>query len=315
MRRRPIGKTGLSVSELALGTWGLSGDGYGPLPEAEQDRVIERAVALGITLFETADSYGSGAMERRLGERLPPEPGKVRICTKLGTDRDATPPRKQFGVEYLRAAFERSAERLRRQTIDLVLLHNPSLAAVECGDATGLLEQLRGQGRLVAWGVSAGSAEVARAALAKGARVLSLAYNAFCTKDLAELEATIQRDDVGVLAHSVLAYGLLCGHWGPDKYFAYEDHRSDRWTADELRRRVRQLDALRPAIGGDVLTMRAAALRFVLSNPIVSSAVLGPRSSLQLDQLVREAGKGPPYLSDDHLTAMRARCEDVGAEA
>jgi aryl-alcohol dehydrogenase-like predicted oxidoreductase len=315
MRRRPIGKTGLSASELALGTWGLSGDGYGTVPEAEQDRVIDRAVALGITLFETSDSYAHGAMERRLGERLPAEPAKIRICTKLGTDLDAAPPRKRFDAVYLRAAFERSAERLRRQTLDIVLLHNPSVSALERGEATALLEELRGQGRLLAWGVSAGSAEVARIAVAKGAAVLGLAYNALCTKDLTELEPEIQKDDVGVLAHSVLGYGLLCGHWAPDKRFGFDDHRSDRWTADELRRRVRQLDALRPAIGGDVLTMRSAALRFVLSSPIVSSAVLGPRSTLQLDQLVREAGKGPPYLTEDHLTALRARCEDVGAEA
>ena len=70
MRRRPLGNTGMKVTELCLGTWGLSGDGYGPVNEAEQDRVIDRARALGIRLFETADSYAHGAMERRLGERL-----------------------------------------------------------------------------------------------------------------------------------------------------------------------------------------------------------------------------------------------------
>ncbi len=315
MRRRPLGKTGLGASELALGTWGLSGDGYGPVPEAEQDRVIDRALALGFTLFETADSYAKGAMERRLGERLPADASKARIVTKLGSDRETSPPRKRFDAAYLKQAFDKSAERLRRQTLDVVLLHNPSLAAVERGEATALLEELRAAGRIVAWGVSAGNAEVARAALAKGAGVVSLAYNAFCTKDLGELEETLRQADVGVLAHSVLGYGLLCGHWPPDKHFSDEDHRSERWTADELRRRVRQLDALRPAIGGQVLTMRAAALRFVLANPIVSSAVLGPRSTLQLDQLVREAGRAPPYLTEEHLTALRARCEDVGAEA
>jgi aryl-alcohol dehydrogenase-like predicted oxidoreductase len=315
MRRRPLGKTGLSASELALGTWGLSGDGYGPVPEAEQDRVIDRALALGFTLFETADSYGRGAMERRLGERLPAGAAKARVVTKLGTDREASPPRKRFDAPYLKQAFEKSAERLRRQVLDVVLLHNPSLGAVERGEATALLEELRAAGRIIAWGVSAGNAEVARAALAKGAGVVSLAYNAFCSKDLSELEATLRQDDVAVLAHSVLGYGLLCGHWPPDKRFSDDDHRSERWTSDELRRRVRQLDALRPAIGGQVLTMRAAALRFVLSSPIVSSAVLGPRSTLQLDQLVREAGRAPPYLTDEHLTALRARCEDVGAEA
>jgi aryl-alcohol dehydrogenase-like predicted oxidoreductase len=314
MRRRPLGKTGLTVSELALGTWGLSGDGYGPVPEAEQDKVIERAAALGITLFETADSYALGAMERRLGERLPQSDGKTRIVTKLGTDRDASPPRKRFTAGYLREAFEKSSERLRREVIDVVLLHNPSVAAIERGEACELLAELKTQKRIVAWGVSVGSGEAARAALAKGAEVLSLAYNAFATKDLREVEELVKQNDVGVLAHSVLAYGLLCGHWPPDKQFSDDDHRSERWTSDELRRRVRHLDALRPAVGGAVLTMRAAALRFALANTLVSSVVLGPKSTLQLDQLIREAGRAPPYLSDDALSALRTRLEDVGAE-
>ena len=68
MRSRPLGKTGLTVSELTLGTWGLSGDGYGPVLEDEQVAVIERAVALGFTCIETADVYGRGAMEKLLGE-------------------------------------------------------------------------------------------------------------------------------------------------------------------------------------------------------------------------------------------------------
>lgn len=315
MRHRPLGKTGLNVSELALGTWGLSGDGYGPVPEAEQDRVIDRARALGITLFETADSYGRGAMERRLGERLPEDDGRVRIATKVGTDLDASPPRKRFDARYLREAVERSAERLRRSALDLVLLHNPSLAAVERGEATDTLRGLKELGRVRAWGVSAGSAEVARAAIARGAGVISLPYNAFCASDLVELEEDVRRDDVGVLAHSVLAYGLLCGHWPPEKQFSDGDHRAERWTSDELRRRLRHLDALRPAVGGPVLTLRAVALRYALNSSLVSSVVLGPKTTLQLDQLVREAGKGPPYLSEESLTALAARLKDVGAEA
>jgi len=64
-----------------------------------------------------------------------------------------------------------------------------------------------------------------------------------------------------------------------------------------------------------VLSMRAAALRWVLHHRTVSSAVLGPRSCLQLDQLVREAGKGPPYLEDWALVALRNRLHEVGVDA
>jgi aryl-alcohol dehydrogenase-like predicted oxidoreductase len=313
MRKRPLGNTGMTVSELALGTWGLCGDGYTPVPEAEQDRVIDRACALGITLFETADQYAHGAMEQRLGRMLS-DSTRTRIVTKIGSDRDSSPPRKRFDVAFLREAFERSRERLRRDTVDVVLLHNPSLAAVERGEAIAVMAELVEKNSVRSWGVSAANWEIARAALARGARVISLAHNAFHSKDLRMLGDDIKRHDAGVLAHSVLSYGLLCGHWALDKEFAGGDHRTERWTADELRRRIRQLDAVRPLVGGAVLTLRAGALRYVLSAPAVSSAVLGPRNTLQLDQLVREAGKAPPYLSDQQLTALAARLKEAGVE-
>ena len=66
MRRRKLGKTGIEIPELCLGTWGLSGDGYGAVEEAEQNRVIERALSLGVKAFETSDAYGNGEMETRL---------------------------------------------------------------------------------------------------------------------------------------------------------------------------------------------------------------------------------------------------------
>ncbi len=311
MRSRPLGKTGMTVSELGLGTWGLAGEGHLSVAESEQDRVIDRARALGITLFETADSYAHGAMEERLGARLPRDE-HIRIVTKIGTFRDEPLARKRFDAEFLKSAFERSRERLKREVLDVVLLHNPSGKALARDETTGTLRDLVAGKKLRAWGVSVGDVPTARLAIEKGAQVLSLAHNAFHQTDLRELATEIEREEVGVLAHSTLAYGLLCGHWSADKVFPEGDHRGERWTQDELRRRIRQLDALRPAVGGDVLTLRAVALRFVLANRSVSSALLGPKSSVQLDQLVREAGRGPPYLADTALAALRNRLDQVG---
>jgi aryl-alcohol dehydrogenase-like predicted oxidoreductase len=313
MRRRSLGKTGMRVTELGLGTWGLSGDAYGPVREADQDHVIERALALGIDLFETAASYAHGAMERRLGRLLPTQ--GVHVVTKLGTDREASPPRKRFDPEFLRRAFEQSRERLARDVIDVVLLHGPSVQAIEGGPALDLMRELRERGHVRAWGVAAGSAEIGRSAILHGAEVISLPYNAFHSSDLRSLGGLIEARSVGVLAHSVLCYGLLCGHWSAQKRFAEGDHRNDRWTPDELRHRVRHLDALRPVVRGVVTSMRAGALRYVLENQLVHGAVLGPRTSVQLDQLVRDAGKGPPYLERDQLTALDARLREVGADA
>lgn len=304
MRKRPLGKTGLEVTELGLGTFGLSGDGYGPVKESEVDRVLDRALELGIGLFETADVYGNGEMESKLGARFETLEEKPVVVTKVGTDRLALPPRKRFDPAYLREAVSRCQERLRRTTIDVVLLHNPSLSTLARGEAAGLMKELAAEGAIRAWGASVGDVDTARAALASGAEVIQLAYNAFHAKDLRDLSADLSVSGAGVLARSVLAYGLLAGVLSPNRAFSPDDHRNQRWTRDELTTRVRHVDALRPLLGGDVLTLRSLALRFVLSNELVSSAVLGPRTVPQLEQLVREAGKGPPYLASDVLTRL-----------
>ncbi len=311
MRRRRLGRTELQVSELALGTWGLSGDGYGSIPEGEADRVIDRARAVGITLFETADTYAAGGLEKKLGERLEGDE-HARVVTKLGTDRDASPPRKRFDAAFLGRAFEASRERLRRETVDVVLLHNPSAKALRQDETTGVLRELKEKGAIRAWGVSVGSHEAAEAALDVGAEVMSFAYNVLQVQPLRDLAERLVSTDTGVLAHSVLSYGLLCGLWPPHKEFRYGDHRSERWSPSQLRRRIRQLEAVRPMVSGDVRTLRAAALRFALANDAVSSVVLGPRFSLHLDQLVREAGREPPYLSEGKLSALEQRLEALG---
>ncbi|WP_437318046.1 aldo/keto reductase [Sorangium sp. So ce385] len=312
MRKRPLGKTTLQVSELALGTWGLSGDGYGPVSELEADRVIDRALAVGIDLFDTADVYGRGEMERRLGKRLKGA-GATFVVTKIGTDLEGLPPTKRFDPAYLRTAFERSQERLARDVVDVVLLHNPTVAAMRTKEPLAYLKELKQAGKIRAFGVSAGSADVARSALRDEVDVIELAYNAFLPGDLHEVAADVSESGAGVLARSVLAHGLLAGQWSPDREFFPDDHRMHRWTRDELRTRLGQLDALRPLVGGAVVSLRSVALRFVLANNLISSAVLGPRSVAQLDQLVREAGM-PPYLRDTALAELAGRLNQVGIE-
>lgn len=309
MRKRPLGTTGVEVSELTLGTWGLSGDGYGAIVDAEADRTIDAAISHGVTLFETADVYGNGAMEKKLGERLPK--GLVFVATKLGTDLTAKPGRKRFDAQYLEEALERSAERLKRQ-VDIVLLHNPTLKAIEQGEACSFLREQKNVGKVRLWGVAAGSAEVARAAIEKKAEVIELVYNLLSPADLHEIAGDLATTGTGVLARSTLAHGLLAGHWTAEREFYKGDHRADRWTREELKIRVSQLEPLREVASKNVLTLRSAALRFVLANELVSSAVLGPRSVPQLEQLLREAGSAPPYLRDTMLSELSMRLEGLG---
>lgn len=312
VRRRLFPALRTQVTELALGTWGLSGEAYGPVSGAEADAVIDRALALGINVFETADCYGRGDMERRLGQRLRERAHDTVIVTRVGTERTDQGACKNFSAGYLKEAIEASRQRIGRERLDVVLLHNPSVVTVENGEAVDLLRSLKQAGTIGAWGVSAGNREVALAALEAGAEAISLTYNLFYSRDLHAAAADIAMRGVAVLAHSVLAYGLLTSHWGPERTFDQGDHRRERWSAAALRKRVGQLEVVRSMVGGDVMTPRAAALRFVLSNSLVTSAILGPRTTAQLDQLVREAGSGPPYLPDRTLSELSSKLIAAG---
>jgi aryl-alcohol dehydrogenase-like predicted oxidoreductase len=263
--------------------------------------IVRRALDMGFSLFDTADAYGGGRMELMLGKVLPKD---ATIVTKVGTDRATDPPRKRFDGAWLRGAVGRSRKRLGRDAIDLVLLHNPSVEALEGGEASDAMEALVREGAIKHWGVSAGDDLVARAAIDKEAEVLELAYSLVHSIDLHRLAGDIMVSGVGVLARSTLSHGLLSGYWSTERSFEDGDHRNERWTRLELERRVEQLSALQFLVKGDVLTLRGAAVRFVLANPLVSAAVLGPRTVEQLEQLVRETGAGPRYIPDEHLMKL-----------
>jgi aryl-alcohol dehydrogenase-like predicted oxidoreductase len=311
VRKRPLGKTGLMASELALGTWGLSGDAYGKVDEAEAEATVKRALDVGVTTFDTADAYGAGKMEALLGRVLPKNDDIV-LVTKVGIDRTTDPPQRRFDAAHIEKAAAASRKRTKREALDVLLLHNPAPDTLHEGDAVPTLVAMKEKGLIRHWGVSVGDIDVARVAMEKGAEVLEIAYNLFHALDLHRLAGDIMVGQVGVLARSVLSHGLLHGMWSKARSFEAGDHRKERWTAPELEIRVGQLDAIRYLVKGDVRTMRAAAVRFVLANHLVSAAVLGPKSAPQLEALVRETGSGPTYLSDSDLSALPRALSRVG---
>jgi len=310
VRQRPLGKTGLFASELAIGTYGLSGDGYGPVAEEDARKVLERALDLGFTLVDTCDAYGAGKMERIVGEVTK---GKdVVVVTRGGLDRTTDPPRKRFDEEFLLARIAASQKRLGKDAIDLYLLHNPSADALAVGGALETMRKAKQKGLVKRWGVSAGDIDVGRLALEGGAEVISMPYNLFHSRDLHRLAGDVMVARAGVLVHSVLSYGLFGGDWSKEREFPQGDTRNDRWSRLELEKRIAQLDAVQYLVHDDVRSLRAAAVRFALANHLVSSAILGPRTVEQLDQLVRETGAGPRYLPDTDLAELPRSLERVG---
>ena len=310
MRRRPLGRTGLVVSELALVTFGLSGDGYGPVDEAEAERVVKRALGIGIDVFETSDAYSAGKMEallQRAGARA------RRVVVTRSASTSAPTPYRHFHADYVRG--RRAPLREAPRPPPVVLLHHPSENAIHQREGLDTLKRLKQEGVVRAFGVAAAEEHVAQAALEFGAEVVELAYNLLHVGPLSRLTGDVMVSGAGVLARSVLAYGLLAGDWDGQREFPEGDHRQERWTKLELERRVADVENLRFLVKGDVRSLRGAAVRFALASHVVSAAVLGPRSVEQLESLVRETGGGPRYLPEDDLREVYRVLERTGVNA
>ncbi|MBI3513722.1 MAG: aldo/keto reductase, partial [Proteobacteria bacterium] len=158
MRYRPLGTTGLTVSEIGFGSWGIGGPSpgatsYGPTDDAVSLRTLARALERGITFFDTSNAYGNGHSEELIGQAFRHRRASVVIATKAGFPRFDQEP--DFTPDHLRRSLEGSLRRLQTDHVDLFQLHSPPIALVL--DDAAILETLRAlvrEGKARAFGIS-----------------------------------------------------------------------------------------------------------------------------------------------------------------
>lgn len=305
MRQRPLGETGFRVSEIGLGTWAMTGDSYGSAPDDACKAIVARALELGVTLIDVADSYGRGSVERLLGDSLKARRRDVVLSVRIGNDFYRSVVRKNFAPSYLRYALDQSLRRLRTDFVDVVMLHNPSVESMRRGECFQACKQLVEAGKARAWGVSAARPDEARVAVEAGAEVVQLPYNLLHHAVVNAVASDLPRPRPGVLVHSPLEYGMLAGGILATTRFGDKDHRRRRYTREELRLRALTVGRLRFLVHDPVKTLAEAALRFCLSNLAVSSAVVGTLSPTHLEEDCAASAE-PPLLPEADLTRIAA---------
>lgn len=302
MRKRALGATGIEVSEVGLGTWGLGG-AYGMLAESVARSTIEAALEAGVTTFDCAPLWGRGLVESWVGEVLEKRRDEVQLVTRGGAIWDDEGVAQRWTTEALRSDCEGSLARLKTDRIDVWLLHDPPEEMLFRDDTIPTALALKSEGKIRAWGVSTSNASVARVAMARGCEVLCLPYNLLWPTLVHDLETEMATSKIGLLARSPLLHGLLSGRWTEYRQFADDDHRRARWTNKALTIRVRDVNPLRFLVKDDVRSMTSASLRYVLANPAVSSALLGARRPVQISP-ARELAGTAPYLPPEDLARV-----------
>ncbi|MDP1615995.1 aldo/keto reductase [Phenylobacterium sp.] len=300
MRYRPLGRTGLTVSEIGFGCasyWGLA-----RFDESQALGLVHRALDLGVTLFDTAPGYSRGEAEPRLGRALKGrDTANLVIATKAGTfHAGGGRTGRDFSSAAITASVEASLKRLGLERLSLVQLHGPGVGELT-DDLFEALERLRARGLVAAFGANSFDAEVIGAVIAAPVfDVVMLDYNVL-RPERGPLIAQAARMGKGVLAGMPLAMGHVDGQIRKvrglrDLWYAaraLKNHRAEVVAAERFSF-LRQIEGMSAA---------QASLAYVLENPGVSAAVTGTTRRAHLEANAAASGM---VLPDQVRARLRA---------
>jgi aryl-alcohol dehydrogenase-like predicted oxidoreductase len=318
MDTRPLGRTGIQVSAFTLGTMM-----FGPYGNPDADecvRIVHRALDGGVTVLDTADVYGGdGLAERIVGRALRGRRDDVVLATKGNGPMGPGPNRRGGSRRWIVSAVEASLRRLGVDHIDLYQLHHPD-PGTDVEETLSALTDLLRAGKVRAIGHSnLPPSEIVEAQWVAERRGLARfrteqpPYSLLNRGIEREVLPVCRRYGLGVLVWSPLAMGLLSGRFrrgGDATASAGRLRWAPRHMTDE--RKLDAVEALAVLAGEAGLPLPHLALAFATAHPAVSSAIIGPRTEKQLEDLLAGAGTVLDEALLDRLDEIVAPGTDVG---
>ena len=290
MEYRAFGRTGLDVSAIGYGCWEIGG-GYGHFDENEVVAAVQRALDLGINLFDTAEGYGYGQSERLLGKALGARRKEAIVVTKFGIYRPEGEWQRDSRRETALAAIDRSLKALGTDYVDVYLIHWPD-RETPLEESMGALEEIVQAGKARYVGVSNFTPDQIETCMAtRRVDIAQYGYHMFDRRLEREIFPTIAEHGIGLMTYGSLAHGLLAGAFTPETTFDEDDWRSNGiafniplFTEEVFARNVAAVDELKPIAARHGKTVAHLALRWVLSNPVVSVALVGFRRPVEVEE-------------------------------
>ncbi len=318
MKYRTLGRTGIEVSEIGLGTWAFGNNVYGGVAEKEGIRTIHEAIDLGVTLFDTAPQYGTkeqdGVAEIVLGKALKGKRQNVVIQSKFGrnfTIEDGAP---QFYKSRIIASVEESLRRLQTDYLDVLFFHSPFSEDEIHDDVWEGVEQVIKSGKVRFMGHSISmfkaTEHMARDwAEAGKIDVIQVVVSLMYRESLPLLEA-LSKYPIGIVARECLANGFLAGVFDHNTTFA-PGTLNARYSREEIIERVDQVKAFEFLKDKQQLSMVQAALRWVLDQTGVSTVLSGAKNSKELAEAIGASDAAP---FDEEMLRKAAECIDKDYE-
>jgi myo-inositol catabolism protein IolS len=284
MKYRRLGKTGLQVSSVGIGTWQLGNHWGKQFEQDEVNNIFARASELGINLVDTAECYGHHVSENFIGQALASSRDRWIIATKFGHNRRSElPGEAHWQADQVRLQLEASLHALKTDYIDIYQFHSGTREQLDNDDLWTMLNKQVQAGKVRYLGISIGQPsqlyQVDRAT-ALGVSVIQTIYNAINNKAAETVLPSCQRQDLGVLARVPLASGFLSGKYQPDAQFPVNDVRAER-KPEVNQQQITQALAVLKNVPANV-EPASWACAWCLQHPAISSVIPGIKTIEQL---------------------------------
>lgn len=314
MRYRTFPGTDITASEIGFGAWTLTAGWWGDYTDEQASALMNEALDLGITFFDTAPTYGKeGRGETALAKALGSKRDQVVYSTKFGydTEMEWNPEGHQerphnLDPAVVRRSVESSLRRLETDRIDLIQLHNPRLEHLQRDDVWELMEELKAAGKVRAYGIALGPAigwrdEGVWALENRHLDALFIIHNLLEQDPGREFIDEARKRDVGVMVRVPHSSGLLEGKYTKETTFDANDHRSHR-KREWLEQGLQKLDRLTFLTDERERTIGQAALQWLLADPLIVTVLPNIYDSAQLREFVEATDK--PALAEDDLARV-----------
>lgn len=327
MQYRELGKSGIKISAIGLGTWAIGGGPWwGESDDAQSVKTIHAALDNGITLVDTAPIYGFGHSESVVGEALKDRRSRAVLATKCGLwwdsetgthhfDYDGRSVYRSLASSTLTIEVERSLKRLQTDCIDLLQTHwqavEPLKTPIE--DTMACLMQMRDEGKIRAIGVSNVTCADMDEYMSAGSLCSNQPrYSMLDRRIEAEVLPYCRSNNIAVLAYSPLEQGLLTGKIGMDyKLTDTEVRHRIAWFKPQNRIKIIELvNSWKPLAERYGCTLAQLVIAWTIAQPGVTCALCGARRE---DNIIENAGAGALKLDSTDILRMRNDVETLPA--
>jgi aryl-alcohol dehydrogenase-like predicted oxidoreductase len=307
MKARPLGRTGVPVSEIGYGAWGIGGGFWVGATDDESLRALHRACDLGVTFIDTALGYGRGHSEALVGRVVRERKEPMFVATKVPPKNMEWPAKRgipvveTFPADHIRRCAERSLSNLGLDRIDLLQFHVWQDEYLDQDGWKDALADLRTSGKVRYFGVSVNDhdpASALRAAASGLFDAVQVIYNVFDQSPVEELLPACAAHGVGVIVRVPFDEGGLTGAITPETTFPEGDFRNRYFRGDRKREVYERAEILKGLLGTEAKTLPELALRFCLSHDAVSTVIPGMRrvASVEANCAVSDGRRLSPAL-------------------